>query len=185
MTPALVRGFADTCLGNGADGVYLFNFFEENDTSSFEFVSDEDGEGHLENCFGERVNAANFSENLPRRYVHIGNSNERYPIVLRCGDVYEFTKKIKSPFTKCRIVIGCDLDVTLSVPVTMGNEFQNQIAYLDWEFKIEEFPVDPDDPIPPPTGDDSNVDLWFALMMCSLFMLIFLLLRRKKGRMKQ
>jgi hypothetical protein len=78
-----------------------------------------------------------------------------------------------------------NLDVTLSVPVTMGNEFQNQIAYLDWEFKIEEFPVDPDDPIPPPTGDDSNVDLWFALMMCSLFMLIFLLLRRKKGRMKQ
>lgn len=115
MSSALVRGFADTCLGNGADGVYLFNFFEENDTSSFEFVSDEDGEGHLENCFCERVNAANFSENLPRRYVHIGNSNERYPIVLRCGDVYEFTKKIKSPFKKCRIVIGCDLDVTLSV----------------------------------------------------------------------
>jgi hypothetical protein len=78
-----------------------------------------------------------------------------------------------------------NLDVTLSVPVTMGNEFQNQIAYLDWEFKIEEFPVDPDDPIPPPTGDDSNVYLWFALMMCSLFMLIFLLLRRKKGQMKQ
>ena len=75
-----------------------------------------------------------------------------------------------------------NLDVTLSVPVEMGNEFQNQIGYLDWEFKIEEYPVEDTDPKPPQTGDNSNLGLWFALMICSLFMLIILLVWRKKDR---
>lgn len=75
-----------------------------------------------------------------------------------------------------------NLDVTLSVPVTMGNEFQNQIGYLDWEFKIEEFPVDPGDPEPPQTGDNSHMGLWFVLMLGSLTMLIILLFWRKKDR---
>lgn len=75
-----------------------------------------------------------------------------------------------------------NLDVTLNVPVSMGNEFQDQIGYLDWEFKIEEYPVEDTDPKPPQTGDNSNLGLWFALMICSLFMLIILLVWRKKDR---
>ena len=75
-----------------------------------------------------------------------------------------------------------NLDVTLSVPVELGNEFKNQIGYLDWEFKIEEYPVEPDDPKPPQTGDNSNLGLWFTLMICSLIMLIILLVWRKKDR---
>lgn len=114
MTPALVRGFADTCFENGADGIYLFNYFEQNDTSSFEFVRDENS-GSLKNCFFERIQAAKAWQDLPRRYVHIGNSKKRYPISLCSGECYEFAKTIKSPFEKCRIVFGCDLDATLSV----------------------------------------------------------------------
>ncbi len=75
-----------------------------------------------------------------------------------------------------------NLDVTLNVPVELPNEFQNKIGYLDWEFMIEEFPVEPDDPKPPQTGDNSHMGLWFALMISSLAMLIILLFWRKKDK---
>ena len=75
-----------------------------------------------------------------------------------------------------------NLDVTLNVPVELPNEFQNKIGYLDWEFMIEEFPVEPDDPKPPQTGDNSHMGLWFALMLCSGAMLIILLFWRKKDK---
>ena len=75
-----------------------------------------------------------------------------------------------------------NLDVTLEVPVTLGNEFQNQIGYLDWEFKIEEFPVDPDDPEPPKTGDETNVELLVGLMCVSAVALLVLLILMKRKR---
>lgn len=75
-----------------------------------------------------------------------------------------------------------NLDVTLTVPVELDNEFQNQIGYLDWEFMIEEFPVEDTDPKPPQTGDNSNLGLWFAIMLCSGAMLIILLVWRKKDK---
>ena len=75
-----------------------------------------------------------------------------------------------------------NLDVTLDVPVELDNEFQNKIGYLDWEFMIEEFPVEPDDPQAPQTGDNSNIGLWIAIMLCSLFMIIILLFWRKKDK---
>lgn len=73
-----------------------------------------------------------------------------------------------------------NLEVGLQVPVELGNEFQSQIGYLDWEFKVEEFPAEPDDPTPPKTGDDSNPALWWGLMAASGAMMIALLTRRKK-----
>ena len=78
-----------------------------------------------------------------------------------------------------------NLDVTLNVPVELPNEYQNKIGYLDWEFMIEEFPVEPDDPKPPQTGDNSHMGLWFALMLCSGAMLIILLFWRKKDKEKE
>ena len=75
-----------------------------------------------------------------------------------------------------------NLDVALTVPVELDNEFQNQIGYLDWEFMIEEFPVEDTDPKPPQTGDNSNLGLWFAIMLCSGAMLIILLVWRKKDK---
>ena len=75
-----------------------------------------------------------------------------------------------------------NLDVTLTVPLELDNEFQNKIGYLDWEFMIEEFPVEEGDPKPPQTGDNSHMGLWFALMISSLAMLIILLVWRKKDK---
>ena len=75
-----------------------------------------------------------------------------------------------------------NLDMTLNVPVELPNEYQNKIGYLDWEFMIEEFPVEEGDPKPPQTGDNSNMGLWFTIMICSLIMMIILLVWRKKDK---
>jgi len=75
-----------------------------------------------------------------------------------------------------------NLDVTLDVPTSLDNEYQSKIGYLDWEFMIEEFPVEPGDPQAPQTGDNSNMGLWFTIMICSLIMMIILLVWRKKDK---
>lgn len=75
-----------------------------------------------------------------------------------------------------------NLDVVLDVPVTMGNEFQNKIGYLEWEFKVEEFPVEDTDPQPPPTGDRTELDLLIVLMIVSAvgFVVILILIKRRR-----
>lgn len=74
------------------------------------------------------------------------------------------------------------LDVKLDVPLEMGNDFQNAIGTLGWEFKVEELPIDPDDPKPPQTGYNSNVWLYGAVCLASAGMLFFLLLLAKKRK---
>lgn len=78
-----------------------------------------------------------------------------------------------------------NLDVTLDVPVELSNEFQEKIGYLDWEFMIEELPVEDSDPDIPKTGDNSNIGLWITIVLCSLIMIIILLVWRKKDKEKE
>lgn len=72
------------------------------------------------------------------------------------------------------------LNVTLDVPITMGNDFQEQIGYIDWQFKVEELPVEPTDPTPPQTGDNFSLSLYIGLMVFSLTGLIVLLCTNKR-----
>lgn len=72
-----------------------------------------------------------------------------------------------------------NLDVSLEVPVTLGNEHSGQIGYLDWEFRVEEFLVSPDDPVPP-TGDTFNLPLWLAVFGSASLLLIVLFILRKR-----
>jgi LPXTG-motif cell wall-anchored protein len=74
------------------------------------------------------------------------------------------------------------LDIKLDVPLEMGNDFQNGVGTLGWEFKVEELPIDPDDPKPPQTGDNSNVWLYGVVCLASAGMLFFLLLLAKKRK---
>lgn len=77
-----------------------------------------------------------------------------------------------------------DLKVTLEVPATMDNDFQEAIGYLDWQFKVEELPIEPDDPTPPKTSDSSHPFAYAVLAGSSalaLFAAVWLK-RRQRGR---
>lgn len=74
------------------------------------------------------------------------------------------------------------LDVTLDVPLSMGNDFQDAIGYLDWEFKVEELPVSPTDPQAPKTGDESQLILWVSLMTASAAVVVIMLFGKKRQR---
>lgn len=72
------------------------------------------------------------------------------------------------------------LDVTLNVPIEMGNDYANQIGTLDWEFAVEELPVEPTDPVGPKTGDDTPVALYAAICAVCAGAVVFLIATRKK-----
>lgn len=72
------------------------------------------------------------------------------------------------------------LDVTLNVPVEMGNDFAEKIGSLDWEFAVEELPVEPTDPVGPKTGDDTPVALYAAICAVCAGAVVFLIATRKK-----
>lgn len=72
------------------------------------------------------------------------------------------------------------LDVTLNVPVEMGNDFAEQVGSLDWEFAVEELPVEPTDPVDPKTGDDTPVALYAAICAVCAGAVVFLIATRKK-----
>lgn len=77
-----------------------------------------------------------------------------------------------------------NLDVILDVPTSLGNEYSSKIGYIDWEFKVEEFPIEPSDPVAPDTGDGFGKAVWFSLL-CVTFILFFIIIfkrRRKEDR---
>lgn len=73
------------------------------------------------------------------------------------------------------------LDVTLEVPVALGNDFSNQTGYIDWEIKVEELPAEPTDPQPPVTGD-TRLFLYAGLAVLSLLIVLLLLFGKRKKR---
>ena len=77
-----------------------------------------------------------------------------------------------------------NLDVILNVPVEMDNQYQQQIGFLDWQFMVEEFPIEPGDPKPPQTGDFFNWGAWITVTATSAAVIIILVIWRKKDKKK-
>lgn len=67
-----------------------------------------------------------------------------------------------------------NLNVILDVPAELNNDYQYKIGYLDWEFMVEEYPVEPTDPQPPKTGDDFQIWFWLGLMIMSFCAIMIL-----------
>lgn len=76
-----------------------------------------------------------------------------------------------------------DLDVTVSVPITLGNDFQDAVGKLTWEFMVEELPVETTDPRP--TGDNSNIYVAMSVMSVSAAALTVVLVLKKKKEQEQ
>lgn len=89
------------------------------------------------------------------------------------------------------------LDVTLRVPLELGNAFQETAGYLDWQFKVEEIPAqtpqepqenpqeEPDKPAKPTqaytavkTGD--TYELWYYTGVAVLSAAALLLIRKRR-----
>lgn len=70
------------------------------------------------------------------------------------------------------------VQATLTVPITMGNEYAQRMGEIDWVFTAEEW----GEPVNLRTGDDSNMTLWLLLILISMAALtwIFIVIRRKK-----
>ena len=76
-----------------------------------------------------------------------------------------------------------DLDVTVRVPITLGNDFQDAVGKLTWEFMVEELPVETTDPRP--TGDNSNIYVAMTVMSVSAAALSVVLALKKKKEQEQ
>lgn len=73
-----------------------------------------------------------------------------------------------------------ELDVTLHVPLETGNEFRNAVGYLDWQFKVEELPIESSDPAQ--TGDVILPYILALAVSGSALVLLVIVYRKKKKK---
>lgn len=69
------------------------------------------------------------------------------------------------------------LDLSLEVPITLGDEFQNSVGYIDWEFKVDEIPIKGVQ-----TGDSGEIFLYSGLTLLSLAAIALLLPAAKRRK---
>lgn len=74
-----------------------------------------------------------------------------------------------------------DLNVILDVPVELDNNYSEKVGLIDWEFKVEEFEIEKNDPVPP-TGDNSKVGIWIAVVLITVAVMVVMVILGKKKK---
>ena len=70
----------------------------------------------------------------------------------------------------------------LDVPTELSNDYQDNIGLIDWEFMVEELPIEPDDPDIPSTGVDSNIMLVVTIAASACVLMIIMMFMKKKSK---
>lgn len=66
------------------------------------------------------------------------------------------------------------LKISLEVPESLDNSYQNALGRIRWVFTAEENPVEPTGPNVPQTSDGSGMPAWFLLFIGSAFTAVWL-----------
>lgn len=75
-----------------------------------------------------------------------------------------------------------NLVLKLDIPLDLSDDFQDAMGSIEWEFKAEEMPIEPDDPEPPQTGDSSHLFIYIGLVCLSAFAIFFLIFKRSRQK---
>lgn len=71
-----------------------------------------------------------------------------------------------------------DLNISLEIPKELDNAYQDAVGELNWEFAVEELPIEADDPT---TGDESMIVLFAALAAVSVAIFVVTAVKRRKN----
>ncbi|MEZ4358331.1 MAG: LPXTG cell wall anchor domain-containing protein [Eubacteriales bacterium] len=74
--------------------------------------------------------------------------------------------------------VDTTLHVTLDVPRSLGDEYQNTKGVIKWVFTVEET----DEPDTPKTGDDSVTWIWYAVLIVAVIAFATALIIKKKKK---
>lgn len=55
-----------------------------------------------------------------------------------------------------------ELEALLEVPLSLDDTYQEAMGTIRWRFIVEEYPVEPEDPKPPVTGEQSMIGWYVA-----------------------
>lgn len=75
-----------------------------------------------------------------------------------------------------------DLDLILEVPKELDNSYQNMSGDVNWEFKIEELPVESTDPVP---NTLDNIYIYIGILLISVIVLAIIIIYIKKDNNKK
>ena len=158
MTVFMIPVFAESSVtydGNAKDFIFApdnlfsnFTDFVPGDSITQRITIDNDISGKVKikvyvRCIGSDEKSQEFLSQMSMNIDQVGYSNLFSNDADKLLDLTEW-KYLGTVYSGGDI----KLDLTLNVPVEMGNDYMNAEAHMRWEFMVEELPVEPDDPSP-------------------------------------
>ena len=129
---------------------------------------------------GAQTESADFLSKLTLKVEKSNKNGQAYMFDAKANETAQLTDWVELGTLYSGGTV--DLNVILDIPTDLDNNYKNAIDYLDWEFMVEELPIEENDPEPPKTGDNSNIYIWSVILICSAVLLLGLILWRKKDK---